>query len=144
MRCTVECTPVKVVQLFCWSMTPFNHLILPYEAMITHTLQYSWGILLIPKATTNWIIVPHPPPACLLKRIFDDIIACLVCILWTWAILEKERFVTLYQASGSPSWKFRIPKPPFIDYVSHCYSGDGCTCLLLPSFLLATMDSLHA
>ena len=24
MRCTVECTPIKVLQLFCWSMTPYH------------------------------------------------------------------------------------------------------------------------
>ena len=32
--CMVECTPIKVLQLFCWPMTPFSSLA---YSMITHT-----------------------------------------------------------------------------------------------------------
>ena len=29
MRCIVECTPINILQLFCWPMTSFHHL--PYD-----------------------------------------------------------------------------------------------------------------
>ena len=58
-RCMVECSPIKVLQLFCWPMTPLSSLAYP---MITHTPPVASNLpikTLVARPTANKLTYRH-------------------------------------------------------------------------------------